>query len=94
MALFPEAQRAAQAEIDAVLGPNTLPTFADRDKLPYVNALIKEVYRWNPVGPLGAGLSSVLISVCADDAPCSLAAQSDAERCIQGLPHEPELKYT
>lgn len=54
MVLFPEAQRKAQAEIDRVIGPNRLPTLADREDLPYVDALVKEVYRFNPVAPLGS----------------------------------------
>lgn len=52
MTLYPEAQKKAQAELDAVLGPNCLPTLADRDSLPYVTALVDEVFRWQPVGPL------------------------------------------
>ncbi|KII90751.1 hypothetical protein PLICRDRAFT_174122 [Plicaturopsis crispa FD-325 SS-3] len=52
MTLFPEVQATAQAEIDAVIGSDRLPTFADRDRLPYVNALAKEVFRWNSVVPL------------------------------------------
>ncbi|KAH9039868.1 cytochrome P450, partial [Lactarius pseudohatsudake] len=53
MALYPEVQRAAQAEIDAVLGDSRLPDFSDEDKLPYVSAVLKEVLRWHPVAPLG-----------------------------------------
>ncbi|KAF9222063.1 cytochrome P450 [Gyrodon lividus] len=53
LTLFPEAQKKAQAEIDAVIGSDRLPTFADRDSLPYVDALVKEVLRWNVVAPLG-----------------------------------------
>jgi cytochrome P450 len=53
MTLYPEAQRKAQAEIDAVIGTSRLPTFADRPSLPYVDALIKEVLRWHPVAPIG-----------------------------------------
>lgn len=53
MTLYPEAQKKAQAEIDAVVGRNRLPTLADRASLPYVEALVKEVFRWQPVGPLG-----------------------------------------
>lgn len=51
MTLFPEAQAKAQAEIDRVIGPDVLPTWADRERLPYVEALIKEVLRWAPVAP-------------------------------------------
>ncbi|KAJ5205277.1 Cytochrome P450 [Penicillium cf. griseofulvum] len=52
MALFPEVQRKAQEEIDTVLGSNQLPQFQDRDNLPYLNALVKEVLRWHPVVPM------------------------------------------
>ena len=45
----PEAQRKAQTEIDTVVGPSRLPDFDDQEKLPYVNALVKEVLRWHPV---------------------------------------------
>lgn len=51
MTLHPEAQKRAQAELDAVLGER-LPTFADKDDLPYVTAIMKEVFRWIPVLPL------------------------------------------
>lgn len=53
MALNPEAQQKAQGEIDRVIGTNRLPTLADRDRLPYVNAMVKEVFRWHPVVPMG-----------------------------------------
>ena len=53
MALYPEVQRAAHAEIDAVLGDSRLPDFCDQDKLPYIGAVLKEVFRWYPISPLG-----------------------------------------
>ena len=53
MALYPEVQKKAQAEIDTVVGPNCLPDFHDRPSLPYINAVIKESQRWNLVFPLG-----------------------------------------
>jgi cytochrome P450 len=53
MVAFPEAQRRAQAELDAVVGRERLPTYADAPRLPYVRAIIKEVLRWRPVAPLG-----------------------------------------
>ena len=51
MSLYPEVQRKAQAELDAVVGPNRLPDFEDRDALVYVNAIIKEALRWQNVLP-------------------------------------------
>ncbi|KAJ5665051.1 uncharacterized protein N7477_007499 [Penicillium maclennaniae] len=53
MALYPEVQKMAQDEIDRVIGPGRLPTAADRDRLPYVNAMVKEIFRWHPVVPMG-----------------------------------------
>ena len=41
MALYPDVQKKAQAEIDAVVGPNRLPDFHDRSSLPYINAVVK-----------------------------------------------------
>lgn len=53
MVLHPEVQKKAQAEIDAHIGPTRLPTWDDKEKLPYVSAVLKEVLRWNPPAPLG-----------------------------------------
>lgn len=53
MANYPTVQAKAQAEIDSVVGNNRLPEFSDRANLPFVNALILEVWRWQPVGPIG-----------------------------------------
>ena len=50
---YPETQAHAQAELDAVVGRARLPTFADYPHLPYVRAMVKEVLRWRPVGPMG-----------------------------------------
>ncbi len=51
MSLYPKVQRKAQAEIKQVIGSTRLPSLSDRGKLPYVEALLYEVYRWNPVAP-------------------------------------------
>ncbi|KAJ8472750.1 hypothetical protein ONZ51_g8304 [Trametes cubensis] len=59
MAMFPEAQRKAQAELDAVVGPDRLPDFSDMNVLPYVMALVKEVLRWHVVAPIGVPHRSV-----------------------------------
>lgn len=60
MASHPEVQKKAQAEIDAVVGKNRLPTVSDKGKMPYVRALITEVLRWHPVVPLGELIKIVL----------------------------------
>ncbi|KDQ54080.1 hypothetical protein JAAARDRAFT_410464 [Jaapia argillacea MUCL 33604] len=53
LTLFPEVRKRAQDEIDKVVGNDRLPSLDDRDDLPYLEALVKEVFRWNPVAPLG-----------------------------------------
>jgi cytochrome P450 len=52
--LYPDVQKKAQEELDAVTGRERLPTFEDRSRLPFVDAVCKEVLRWKPVVPLGA----------------------------------------
>ncbi|KAF8311116.1 cytochrome P450 [Cantharellus anzutake] len=51
MILNPEAQKRAQQEIEAVIGRHRLPTFSDREYLPYVEAVLKETLRWQPAVP-------------------------------------------
>ncbi|KAH8804286.1 cytochrome P450 [Flagelloscypha sp. PMI_526] len=46
MCLHPEPQKKAQAEIDAIIGSERLPNTADKDRLPYLRALINEIMRW------------------------------------------------
>ena len=53
MALHPHVLKRAQEEVDRVIGKDRLPTFEDRENLPYVNALCKEVFRWENVVPAG-----------------------------------------
>jgi cytochrome P450 len=53
MALYPDVQATAQAEIDKVLTKGRMPQLSDRASLPYVECLMREVMRWNPIGPLG-----------------------------------------
>jgi cytochrome P450 len=49
----PTVLKAAQAELDSVVGPNRTPTFADEPNSPYLRALCKETLRWRPVAVLG-----------------------------------------
>jgi cytochrome P450 len=54
MLLYPDVQRKAQAEIDALMGEERWPTIDDAPHLPYVRACIKETLRWMPTLILGA----------------------------------------
>ncbi|KAG6887305.1 hypothetical protein C0995_016286 [Termitomyces sp. Mi166 len=45
MVLYPECQAKAQEEIEAVVGPNRLPEFHDRENLPYLECLVQETLR-------------------------------------------------
>jgi len=49
----PKSQRKAQEELDRVIGHHRLPQYSDRDNLPYVTAVVKEVLRWFPNAPMG-----------------------------------------
>ncbi|KAJ7123313.1 cytochrome P450 [Mycena crocata] len=53
MALYPDVQRRAHQELDTVIGQNRLPQFDDRENLPYLSAIVKEILRWKAVTPLG-----------------------------------------
>ncbi|KAI0669479.1 cytochrome P450 [Trametes maxima] len=53
IALHPEVQTRAQEEIDRVIGTHRLPDFTDRDRLPYITAVMKEILRWHPPAPTG-----------------------------------------
>ncbi|KIJ61751.1 hypothetical protein HYDPIDRAFT_115569 [Hydnomerulius pinastri MD-312] len=52
MILHPRVMKAAQEELDTVVGKNRLPTFADRQSLPYIEALFTELLRWHTPGPM------------------------------------------
>lgn len=52
MALHPEAQARAQKEIDSVIGRDRLPTFKDRELLPFMECVFKESLRWGTPAPL------------------------------------------
>ncbi|SJL10290.1 related to O-methylsterigmatocystin oxidoreductase [Armillaria ostoyae] len=53
MIVYPETQKRAQAELDAVVGRDRLPSFADYEHLPYIRAMVKEALRWRMVDPVG-----------------------------------------
>lgn len=45
MAQHPEIQKKAQAELDKIIGTEHLPTLEDREDLPYIECIMKEVLR-------------------------------------------------
>ncbi|KAF8510932.1 cytochrome P450 [Hysterangium stoloniferum] len=53
MALYPDVQLKAQAEIDRVIGQDRLPNFSDRPELPYIEKVLSELLRWARAVPLG-----------------------------------------
>ncbi|KAH9976348.1 cytochrome P450 [Lactifluus volemus] len=53
LVLYPDVQKRAQAELDSVLARDRLPVFDDMPRLPYINALCKELSRWRMVAPTG-----------------------------------------
>ncbi|OJK01331.1 hypothetical protein ASPACDRAFT_77104 [Aspergillus aculeatus ATCC 16872] len=50
----PEEMRRLQREIDAVAGPDRLPDWEHRDRIPWVMAFVYEALRWHAFSPLGA----------------------------------------
>ncbi|KAF8876756.1 cytochrome P450 [Infundibulicybe gibba] len=52
MAHYPEVQRRAYEEMVAVVGKSRLPDFKDRPHLPYMEAMVTEALRWNPITPM------------------------------------------
>ncbi|KAG6916223.1 hypothetical protein DXG01_007806 [Tephrocybe rancida] len=46
-------QARAQEEINAVIGSDRLPDFADRENLLYVECVLQETMRWNLAAPTG-----------------------------------------
>jgi cytochrome P450 len=67
LVLFPEVQKRAQAELDSVISRDRLPTYDDKPRLPYIEAMSKELLRWHMVTPMGANLKFSLSST----APCT-----------------------
>ncbi|EJD53381.1 cytochrome P450 [Auricularia subglabra TFB-10046 SS5] len=88
MLLYPETQRRAQEEIESVTGGTRLPTAQDRDALPYLNALMSEVHRWNPVSPIGLPHKSLNEDVYRD---WRIPAGTTVMTNIWLLTHDPKV---
>ena len=46
MVLHPDVYAKAQEEVDRVIGTSRLPTLDDRQRLPYINSVLLETYRY------------------------------------------------
>ena len=46
MVLHPAVAQKAQDEIDRLVGPDRLPTPEDREALPYLDCILKELFRY------------------------------------------------
>lgn len=57
--LHPHVQARAQREIDEVVGRDRLPDFSDRPRLPFIDAICREVLRWNVILPMAIAHASV-----------------------------------
>uniref|UniRef100_A0A8C5QY04 Vitamin D 25-hydroxylase n=2 Tax=Leptobrachium leishanense TaxID=445787 RepID=A0A8C5QY04_9ANUR len=53
MALYPNIQGQVQKEIDLVVGPNRTPTFEEKSRMSYTEAVLHEVLRFCNIAPLG-----------------------------------------
>lgn len=45
MLLYPNVQKTAQDQIDRVVGSERLPEFSDQSSLPYITAIMHELFR-------------------------------------------------
>jgi len=54
MVLYPKTQRKCHEEIEKVIGADgELPSYGDRHKTPYIDAVIHEVVRFYSIAPIG-----------------------------------------
>ena len=54
MARNTDIMRTAQRQVDSVIGGERLPEHSDIEDLPYIEAIVKETFRWAPPLPIGA----------------------------------------
>ncbi|KAF9449669.1 cytochrome P450 [Macrolepiota fuliginosa MF-IS2] len=53
MLKYPDIQHRAQREVDSIVGHDRLPDVSDLERLPFVSAVLKEVFRWHSISPAG-----------------------------------------
>ncbi|KJA24944.1 hypothetical protein HYPSUDRAFT_1073693 [Hypholoma sublateritium FD-334 SS-4] len=57
--MYPDWMHKVQEQIDDIVGPDRLPSFADRSRLPYVEAAVRETLRWRPAARFGVPHQSI-----------------------------------
>ena len=75
MVLNEDIYRQAQEEMDCMVGFERLPTIEDRDKLPYLECVLKETYRYGATPSARSTFADVCSSHIADKQicmPCSI----------------------
>ena len=64
MVQHPDVLKKAQAEVDLVVGTHRLPDLSDKISLPYIEAIIQECLRWQPVLPVGGYHLTLTFVIC------------------------------
>lgn len=72
----------AQEEVDRVVGNERLPDFNDRESLPYINALLEEVYRWVATSSITDHVTNDETSCAAGILPCLWVSHSLRNVCL------------
>ncbi|QRV92904.1 cytochrome P450 family protein [Ceratobasidium sp. AG-Ba] len=99
MALYPEIQAKAQAEIDSFLnhsaneGTHRMLHPRDRPNLPYTSALVRELFRWHPVVTLDGHRSSHQddLNVVSGGKAYRIPARSSLIANLWKIMHNPEV---
>jgi cytochrome P450 len=84
MAKHPEVQKKAQDELDSVVGIGQLPSFEDKPKLIYIEAILRETMRWLRMVPLGKSRLTILDNLAHRRRPHTIriTARDDGRRYI------------
>ena len=59
----PRVVKRAHEELDRVIGSSRLPTFGDEKDLPYIRAIVKEVYLMGVILILGSSMETNCIAI-------------------------------
>lgn len=83
MLTHPDVQKRAQAELQAIVGPDRLPALKDRERLPFTESVWKETLRLHPATPLGRLFVPETIKTTSYTKNLSTPALYEQERHIQ-----------